>query len=1166
MARTIKTKLAIDGEAQYKQSIAACNAELKVLKSSLTLVESEFRNNANSMEALTAKGSALEAMYQKQLEKVTTLETALLNAKRAQEEYASRISTAQVNIERCEQALERLRQSTEDTSGEQKALTEELGKYKAELEEARAGQAAAERGIQGWQRQLNNAKVELNGLSDAISKNDQYLREAEQSADGCAHSIDQYGKEVKQAGEGSAEFAEGAKRSSQGIEQLAAALAAAGVAKSVKEIADTLLECAGAAGNFETAMAKLSTLMVPHSMEYIKAKLVDLSNETGVAVGALTEAAYQARSAGVDAANVIDFVATATKTSAAGFTDSTVAVDVLTTAINAYRMEGSEAEKVASMLVKTQDEGKTSVGELAQNMGRVIPVAAAYNVSLGNLTTAYAQLTKNGTNTAIATTNLTAMFNELGKTGSTAANILQKQAGQSFAQLMDSGKNLGQIMTILSDSVDGDATAFSNLWGSTTAGQAALSLLNSGAEEFARTLDVLENSSGAVERNFQTMADTTEFARQRMENAAENLKIAIGDQLNPALEKLYATGADAFTWATDFVNENPAVVAALTAMTIGMATLTAGVTLAANAENIMAASTALLNAVMNANPAFLMAAAIAGLVTTIGTFIAVAGSASDETRDFAKSLQESKAAYDDLMASMGEQQTSTASTVAALKELLAVENKTAAQKKIIKQMVDELNEAIPGLSLNYDQERDALVGMTEAELDAAAARSAAQEEHEAQVDRLKELYVEKAEIEERLLKAEDDLTAAQEDLTDAQRAGGDQVVSYADGTISYNSALEASIIAAGALERDVRELTAAQADNAAQIAELEKETGAYAQQQAEAERQTQAMSATMGGLIAEMEGLQAAYNESYNSAMESITAQLGLFKELDGEAKTSIDNLIGTLEGQVSYMEAYAGNLQRAMEMGVDEGLVKKLSDGSEESAQILAAIVQGGEEKITALNEQFAKVEEGKEAFSNAVAEMETDFAKQMDAVAKDLENALQEMKMEDEAYQIGQNNIQGLIDGAASKKMALVNTYIELARESYAAYQRESDQHSPSKKFKAAGRYDVQGLIQGVEEERQNLAAAYEATAQAALDGMARHLPSTIEDPQAGAAIERSMESITAAAVNAISGIGGSGNDTPIVLNLMLPDGTAFASYYFDPLTKYADANGTPILNPIK
>lgn len=156
--RTISTKLAVEGEAQYKQAIAACNAELSTLKSGLKLVESEFRGNANSMEALTAKGTALGSMYQKQQEKISTLETALKNAQRAQEEYANRVSAAQSNIQRCEQALEKLRQSTGDTTEEQEELTRELDKWNAELSEAQAGQAAAERGIQNWQKQLNNAQ------------------------------------------------------------------------------------------------------------------------------------------------------------------------------------------------------------------------------------------------------------------------------------------------------------------------------------------------------------------------------------------------------------------------------------------------------------------------------------------------------------------------------------------------------------------------------------------------------------------------------------------------------------------------------------------------------------------------------------------------------------------------------------------------------------------------------------------------------------------------------------------------------------------------------------------------------------------------------------------------------------------------------------------------
>ena len=774
----------------------------------------------------------------------------------------------------------------------------------------------------------------------------------------------------------------------------------------------------------------------------------------------------------------MNFVATAAKTSAAGFTEASTAVDVLTTAINDYKLEGSDAERVASMLVKTQDEGKTSVGELAASMGQIIPSAAAYHVSLENIMASYSVLTKITPNTAIVTTNLSAMLDELAKNGSNVAGILEDQTGKSFSELMEGGSNLGDIMAILSESVDGDATAFSNLWSSTTAGKAALSLLNTGAEEFDRTLGVMANSSGAVDRNFQIMADTTEFAHQRMTNAAENLKIAVGDQLNPSLERLYDVGTDAFTWAADFANEHPAVVKAVAAVVIGLGTLAAGVT-------AVVAATAALDVVMAANPIGLIAAATVAAVAAVGAFAFMMTSASEETKAFTGSLQETKAAYEELSETMEAEQESTAASAAALEELLAVEEKSAAQKAAISELVNQLNESVPGLNLAYDEERDALEGLTAAEVSAMVEKAAAQEEYEAQVSRLSELYTEQSEISARLEEAQEALNTAQE-------------------TGSGNTRT---------LQNDINELTAAQEENAAQIAELEEASREYGEKQAEAAAKTQEMTSRVEDITAKMETLQAAYEESYNAAMESIDGQLGLFNELDGSAKTSIDNLIGTLQGQVSYMETYAANIQKAMELGVDEGLIKKLSDGSEESAQILAAIVEGGEEDIAALNEQLAKVEKGKEAFSETVAEMETDFSDQMEELVRDLDDAIQDMDLSDDAYQIGENNMQGLIDGTASKKAELVRKYAEMGRAALAAYKKEVEQASPSKKFNEAGRFDIQGIIKGAEAEKANLAETYADAGRTALSAMEKSLPSRVEEPPASAAINRQTAAIVAA-----------------------------------------------------
>lgn len=71
--RSISTKLAIEGEKEYKSSIKTINSELGTLKSELKLVESQFSGQANTYAALEAKGKTLASMYEAQENKVTKL-------------------------------------------------------------------------------------------------------------------------------------------------------------------------------------------------------------------------------------------------------------------------------------------------------------------------------------------------------------------------------------------------------------------------------------------------------------------------------------------------------------------------------------------------------------------------------------------------------------------------------------------------------------------------------------------------------------------------------------------------------------------------------------------------------------------------------------------------------------------------------------------------------------------------------------------------------------------------------------------------------------------------------------------------------------------------------------------------------------------------------------
>ena len=148
-----------------------------------------------------------------------------------------------------------------------------------------------------------------------------------------------------------------------------------------------------------------------------------------------------------------------------------------------------------------------------------------------------------------------------------------------------------------------------------------------------------------------------------------------------------------------------------------------------------------------------------------------------------------------------------------------------AKKEIIKQLVDELNEAVPDLGLAYDETADS-INMTTDALGAMIEKSAEQEEMEAAVTRLKELQKEGTVIAQELEQAENALNEARE-------AGARFTMSE---------------------ENSVKALTAAQEENAAQIAELEAATADYMAQQEATDQKTQEATAhfrnerTPGGL------------------------------------------------------------------------------------------------------------------------------------------------------------------------------------------------------------------------------------------------------------------------------------------------------------------------------
>lgn len=316
------------------------------------------------------------------------------------------------------------------------------------------------------------------------------------------------------------------------------------VMSGLKQIA-TVIKNTGAqavqtAMNNETAFAKVSTLLNGEDLEKYYQGLIDISNKTGVAFADLAESMYSALSAGVPKDNVLEFVEKTVNLSKGGFTQTATAIDIVTTALNAYQMEMSEATHVQDVLITTQNLGKTTVDELASSMGKLIPTANGVNITFDQLGAMYATVTANGVATAETTTYLNSMINELGASGSTAEKGMMAAtegtalAGKKFSEISAMGYDVTDVLQLMDDYARSTGKSLSDMFSSSEGGKAATILL-SNMEGFKENISAMEQSAGAASAAAETMMNTTAEKVQVAKNQIDNLVNTIADALLPVI-------------------------------------------------------------------------------------------------------------------------------------------------------------------------------------------------------------------------------------------------------------------------------------------------------------------------------------------------------------------------------------------------------------------------------------------------------------------------------------------------------------------------------------------------------------------------------------------------------------------------------------------------------
>ena len=845
-------------------------------------------------------------------------------------------------------------------------------------------------------------------VQDAVDNIVESVEEAGESAveaveDAMSDVVDSVSDAAKDVGDSASDigdsigdgFEEGTDQASTAIDALAQALVAAGVTASVKAITDALMGCTQASMEFETAMAKVGTIADESQKPLgdMRNEILALSGETGKSVGELAEATYQAISASVATESAVDFVGIANKLAVGGFSDTTTAVDILTTAINAYGMSADDAAKISDVLITTQNLGKTSVAQLGASMGMVIPLAAAYNMDLEDLSASYALLTANGTQTAQATTYVKAALNELGSTSSVVGSTLKKKTGKTFAELMAEGNSLGDVLQVLADSVDGDTTAFNNMWSSSEAGVGMLSILNSGTSKYNSLVQAMEGSTGAATTAFEKMSETGEFAQQRFQNATKNLKIAIGDELAPVLMELQQSGADAMEWATEFVKEHPEVVAAvLAAALVGLLVV----------QQVQKAFDAFAVALL-ANPVGAVAVALTALTALTAAAVAFGAVMKDRTSESVKNrkaIDQCKDSYDELKDSMEEhakerkESIKSAKTEAAtyqnladkLYELADKTNKTASDKAQMNTIVDQLNGAMPELGLSIDETTGALnreKSAVDAVIDSMkqqALANAYQEQANKAASDLAEAQIQLSEAEEVLNDLRSQAVKKINEHNAAVQDGTESVQEMASSYAAAGEPVDKYALQLNALNGQIKEQKEVVAGLQETTSEADERYNKIAEKAYEYKTAVEESNQGVSDSATEMsEEVKKAYEDMKTSIQNNLKGVVNAYEDFSGGEEISAEDVVTHLQSAANGVDQWADNLI-TLAGRAGEGMTKEffsyLVNLGPQSANLVKACTEmTGKELQDAVAAYSESGGEAAEAYSEKIAAIITNW-----------------------------------------------------------------------------------------------------------------------------------------------------------------------------------------------
>ena len=896
-------------------------------------------------------------------------------------------------------------------------------------------------------------------------------------------------------------------RATQAVDAVSSVLAAAGISAALKEIKEGFDECVQASMDFESAItgvAKTTDLTdeeLADMSDAIKAMSTEIPAST-TEIAAVAEAAGQL---GIQKDALLDFTRVMTMLGTATNMTAEDAATALARFANITGMSADNYDRLGAVIVDLGNNFATTESEITQMGTRLASGGKLAGLTEPQIMALAAAMSSVGIEAEAGGTAMTQTLNAIEKAVATGEDSLQSFAdvagmsADSFAEMWNTDA-LGALTAFIRglgnlDEQGESAVLVLEDLGLTGIRQSnmlkSLALAADQMDSAVQTANTAWDENIALTNEANKRYATTQSKLDMMQNAYNNLKVAVGDAFTPALRDAYDAGTDVLNVLGEFVQENPALVK-------GVATFTGVVGGATVALTAYAAISKVIKALDMATmfggavgPIMLGVTAVAALTAGI---VALSDASKDDAvpsvRELTEAARELDSAMSDARAACDDTVTTTEASanvannyIDRLDELNSLSKLSAEQQREYHGILVMLTQTVPDLANYIDLETDTINGGTEA----LRANTQAWKDNaiaQAYQEQLTEIYSKNADV---LIEAEKNkigLRDAEGKLAVAQKAQNDEferqnrlyqeanqkVQEYyeetglvtdanmwlGETTDELNWKLEQNAQAVmeaqdavdayqKAIDKDNDALQAAQdeialAEEAVQNLTTATEDSTTATE--DASRGYGELNTEISSVKERVEALQQAYQEAYKAAAESVQGQYALWQQADSIVATSASSINSNLQGQITHWQTYNDNLASLRDRAGDiEGLTEMIgsfADGSSDSVNAVAGMAAASDEELAAMVESWNKLREEQNKAAEDIADFRTGFSETMDAISGDLEATIDDMDLGTEAAEAGRATIQGFIDGATGMLPTVQSAYSQLGYAALAALSR--------------------------------------------------------------------------------------------------------------------------------